>query len=276
MGLPYSKFFWADYMRATRMLSCTAKGAWMDILCILADADDCGTLTNSATAWARYVGLTRDEFLGVVQELEAGGVGNIKIDGEQITITSNRLKRDYREYRAQSCQASEAGKKSGEARRKQKTNDRSTTVQRETNDRSTTAEDPLERNANEKPTIPEARSQKLELSKESVPRTHDEAGIPTLQEVLAYADRIGATQTTAKNFFDWYEGKNLWLNKHQKLINWRHELAVWRERDKTGFGKNGNNRSSNNAVDRNQGTANAGLAHLYEDVGRVDGVQNPE
>jgi uncharacterized protein YdaU (DUF1376 family) len=243
MGLPYSKFFWADYMRATRMLSCTAKGAWMDILCLLADADDCGTLTNSATAWARYIGLTKDELLGVVQELEAGGVGNIKIEGETLSITSNRLKKDFKEYKAQCDQAAQAGKKSGAARRKKNTNDRSTTVQRETNDRSTTVAIPLERNANETSTIPEARSQKLEsLSKKKTPngseRENSFAEIPTWDEVWDHAQIRGILRETAESFFNWHQDNDYWLNKFGKPINWKSKLQNWKVKGQT-FQANG-------------------------------------
>lgn len=238
MGLPYSKFFWADYMRATRMLSCIAKGAWMDMLCILADADDCGTLTNSATAWARYIGLTKDELLGVVQELEAGGVGNIKIDGEQITITSNRLKRDYREYRAQCNQASEAGKKSAASRVKK----RRTTVERPLNDRCnetpTTVERPLNEPTNEKSTIPESRIQNpesLSLSNERVSEreSFSFAEIPTWEEVLEFSQMRGILRETAEAFYNWHNDNNYWVNKNGTMINWRSKLQNWKVKSQT-------------------------------------------
>lgn len=253
------------------MLSCIAKGAWMDMLCILADADDCGTLTNSATAWARYIGLTKDELLGVVQELEAGGVGNIKIEGEQITITSNRLKRDYKEYRAQSNQASEAGKKSAESRRKKrKVNESKTDVERPLNDRSnekpTTVERPLNEPTNEKATIPEARSQKPERSNERNARAPDEAAIPTLEEIQTQGQFIGASMELCEKFFDHYQGKQLWFNQWNRLIDWKHELRTWK---KNGLKTNGKSNGNQPAVDRNQGTANARIKNRYAEVGRV-------
>lgn len=220
------------------MLSCIAKGAWMDMLCILADAADCGTLTNSATAWARYIGLTKDELLGVVQELEAGGVGNIKIEGEQITITSNRLKRDYKEYRAQCNQAAEAGKKSGESRRKRKLNDRFTTVQRETNDRSTTVAFSLERNANEKSTIPESRIQNPESKSLSTEREYERedfcfAEIPSWEDVLEFAKNNAILPETAKSFFEYHDNNGYWFNKFDKLIPWKKKIRSWKVNDQS-------------------------------------------
>ena len=93
--------------------------------------------------------------------------------------------------------------------------------------------------------------------------------IPTKDEILDYGERIGAAKQTSQNFFDWYQGKNLWLNKHEKLINWKHELAVWRERDKNGFKLNGKSIGSKQKIDRNENTTNKGQAHRYAGVGRV-------
>ena len=93
--------------------------------------------------------------------------------------------------------------------------------------------------------------------------------IPTKEEILDYGERIGAAKQTSQNFFDWYQGKNLWLNKHEKLINWKHELAVWRERDKNGFKANGKSIGSKQKIDRNENTTNKGQSHRYAGVGRV-------
>ena len=57
MGLPYSKFFWGDYLRDTRMLSLEAKGAWMDILCHLSQLDEPGEAGYKIQSWARLLGV---------------------------------------------------------------------------------------------------------------------------------------------------------------------------------------------------------------------------
>jgi hypothetical protein len=59
-----------------------------------------------------------------------------------------------------------------------------------------------------------------------------EASIPTLAEIQTIGQMIGAPPDLCKEFFDWHEGKNLWFNKHGRLINVQHELAVWRDRDR--------------------------------------------
>lgn len=59
-----------------------------------------------------------------------------------------------------------------------------------------------------------------------------EAHIPTLAEVQAEASMRGVTPETAQKFFDYYEGNSLWLNKHNRLINWRIKLVEWQAKDR--------------------------------------------
>ena len=69
MGLPYSKFFWGDYLRDTRILSLEARGAWMDILCHLSSEEIVGVAGYKLEAWARLLGVTKREIKRVFQEL---------------------------------------------------------------------------------------------------------------------------------------------------------------------------------------------------------------
>ena len=85
-----------------------------------------------------------------------------------------------------------------------------------------------------------------------------EASIPSLSEVQAEAALRGVPEASVKAFWDHYHGNNLWLNQHQKLINWRHKLITWATHDRQPKGNNihdPNRRST--APDRNAGTYNA-------------------
>lgn len=63
--------------------------------------------------------------------------------------------------------------------------------------------------------------------------TPDEsAEIPTVEEIVAYGQIIGATPTTCKDLFDYHQSKNLWKNQHGRMIDWKHTLAVWRDRNR--------------------------------------------
>ena len=68
----------------------------------------------------------------------------------------------------------------------------------------------------------------------SVPEgsTEGNGQIPTFGEVKQYADCNGIALETTRRMFDYYQGKNLWLNRHDRLINWKHELVVWQNRNR--------------------------------------------
>ncbi len=56
--------------------------------------------------------------------------------------------------------------------------------------------------------------------------------IPTLKDLKDYSACNGILDSTAQKLFDHYQGKNLWLNRNGRLINWKHELQVWQNRDR--------------------------------------------
>lgn len=82
--------------------------------------------------------------------------------------------------------------------------------------------------------------------------SESDAGIPTKAEVLDHAKGHGITELVASKFYDWHQGKNLWFNKHGKLINWRHELTVWQQRERSDTAS----KPRPQGPDRNAGTFN--------------------
>lgn len=100
------------------------------------------------------------------------------------------------------------------------------------------------------------------------PGTTPDANIPTLTEVQAYASLHSVTPDSAKAFYDHHQGNNLWVNQHQRLINWKDKLVSWGVRDRAQpRGTSGSvNRPSGGHVQksRNAGTYNEGRAAGYE------------
>ena len=116
MGLPYSKFFWGDYLKDTRMLSLEAKGAWMDILCHLSQLDEPGEAGYKIQAWARLLGCSKRVARRVIDEIGEAGVGRVRKENEQIFVANSRIKNDFLKFLEKQTQASEAGKLGAEKR----------------------------------------------------------------------------------------------------------------------------------------------------------------
>ncbi|MGC5748438.1 winged helix-turn-helix domain-containing protein [Gluconobacter sp. NFX36] len=109
----WAKFWWQDWQRdpALRMCSLAARGAWIEILCLMADANPVGHLLVNGRApnmrqLAAVLGCSEREASKHVSELEENGVFSRSDDG---TIYSRRMVRD----KAISDEASANGKKGG-------------------------------------------------------------------------------------------------------------------------------------------------------------------
>ena len=67
------------------------------------------------------------------------------------------------------------------------------------------------------------------------PRQHPPyAEIPTWEEVKQMADRNAIPEKVARRFFDHYDSKNLWLNKHNRMINVLPSLLIWANNERQG------------------------------------------
>lgn len=96
--LPWLKFYPADWRAdpALRMCSLAARGLWMEMLCIMHEADPRGSLivhgnTIGTKQLASLCGATFRETTALLKELELAGVFGRTEDG---TIFSRRMKRD--------------------------------------------------------------------------------------------------------------------------------------------------------------------------------------
>jgi len=94
------------------------------------------------------------------------------------------------------------------------------------------------------------------------------ANLPTESEVLTAAAMDGIASESAVKFFAHYEGNDLWINKHGRIVKWRVLLKSWAETDRTKgthYGSNG--KTGPGRVDRGLGTANEGIASQYAGLG---------
>lgn len=98
MSNPWLKFYPSDWRAdpALRMCSLAARGLWMEMLCIMHEADPRGSLVVNGKALnerqlAALSGSTLDELRILMSELEDAGVFSLDPDG---TIYSRRIRRD--------------------------------------------------------------------------------------------------------------------------------------------------------------------------------------
>ena len=97
MSAPWMKFYPSDWRAdpALRMCSVAARGLWMEMLCVMHEAQPYGSLRVngkpiSVAQLASLAGSSRDEVEGLLGELEAAGV----FSHEDGAIVSRRMQRD--------------------------------------------------------------------------------------------------------------------------------------------------------------------------------------
>jgi hypothetical protein len=79
MSLPWMKFDPAAWMVDTRVLSPTARGVWIDLICMMwQQSDSGGPLTKKVSALARMISLPEQEFREILEEFEQFDICFIK------------------------------------------------------------------------------------------------------------------------------------------------------------------------------------------------------
>ena len=128
--LPAFQFYPGDWMKDPNLKRCshTAKGVWIDMLCLMFECDERGILASGGDAWtldeiACAVGGAQDVSLAGIHELLAKGVASRNSVG---AIFSRRLVRDEHIRTVRAKAGSKGGSKTSskkEAKRKQTTED---------------------------------------------------------------------------------------------------------------------------------------------------------
>lgn len=95
MKLPFLQFYPSDYMRDTRALSLSAKGGWVDIMCMLHGSKTRGKLTLPASGWARVMGANLTETEAVLAEIENMQIAEVVREcNGNVTLLSRRMERE--------------------------------------------------------------------------------------------------------------------------------------------------------------------------------------
>lgn len=66
---PYIPYYTGDHLKETRILTLSAKGAWIDLQVYMWDAEDRGLLIGRQSDFARMLGTSEEEFARVLSEL---------------------------------------------------------------------------------------------------------------------------------------------------------------------------------------------------------------
>ena len=94
---PAFQFYVGDWIQDTRLLSLAAKGAWIDILCLMWRSPTRGKLSMDMTSWARSIGASVDQTEAVIGELVEKCVSDSVIDRDKtVTLICRRMYRDYK------------------------------------------------------------------------------------------------------------------------------------------------------------------------------------
>lgn len=93
--LPWMKFFPADYLLDTQLLTASARGAWMDLICHLWRSPTRGTLTLSDPQWAVLLRVEPMDVTRIFEELKRNGICNIVTVGDgAVTVESRRITKE--------------------------------------------------------------------------------------------------------------------------------------------------------------------------------------
>lgn len=98
------KFFYADWLKDTRILSPEAKGVWIDLVCFLWDSETRGTLTHTLDEWGRILGILPEKLNTIFLELENAKICNFAHRNHEsnaknnayVTLSSRRILKEER------------------------------------------------------------------------------------------------------------------------------------------------------------------------------------
>lgn len=94
---PAFQWYPNDYIRDTRILSLSARGAWADMLNFMWYAPDRGMLTGTYEQLARQLSCSIEEIKNVLNELSVTKTADVTICNNLVTVINRRMYRDERE-----------------------------------------------------------------------------------------------------------------------------------------------------------------------------------
>lgn len=214
---PAFQFYPRDFVFDTQSWTAEEVGAYMLILCSAWNSDRPGHLPNDPRQLARHGRLSAKQWSRCAPAI----MSQLKVTDDGAWVYSKRMVEVYEEQEANRRQASEAGKRSAEARAQRKANENPTTVERPLNDRSAPVGVPLERTTNDAPAhdIRNANSASASASAASSPSGEEQQSSLTHARPRARVDEFEEQQR-------WSEAWEMAdLPGHPLLIS---VLAEWR------------------------------------------------
>ncbi len=91
---PAMQFYVKDWLSDTGKLTLGAKGAWIQICCVLHLADTRGEDTQTGAAWARICGCSTGIMDRVLQELRDSGASRVTFGSNEVTVVCRRMERE--------------------------------------------------------------------------------------------------------------------------------------------------------------------------------------
>lgn len=246
--MKYMKLYFDEWALSTRILTTEEKGAWMELITALCTSEAPGTLTVNKRSLARLWGFRVSKTVAVLDALKAANLITYELLGDTFALKSEPITNKF----VQQCRLEKAAKFAVSVRE-------STKIQKNRSENS-------DRNA-----IPKSEILNTKISTHKKKTKKKETKVPpTLDEVRAFCASRSIPEERAEAFWNWYEGRNLWLNRNGQLINWWIVIqnSPWNE-DKHEHNINGNRRGSLPAISRNTGTSNETDGSEYANVGKV-------
>jgi|DEB0MinimDraft_6_1074348.scaffolds.fasta_scaffold68252_1 hypothetical protein len=212
---------------------------------LLAMADKNGEVIATIPGLARVACVTIQEVEHALEKFQSPDKYSRTPDDEGRRIEQNEdgwVLINYEKYRKMASKEDQKAKNAERVRKfreRQKRNGKSlqcNTKSESGNDKVTQGRDIAEAEA-------EAEAEEYSLSEErgapsaserEIPASQtDFAEIPTLEEVIAEAEMRGIPDEHARSFWEYTEGKQLWINQYGKMTKWKMNLKSWSDRRRT-------------------------------------------
>ena len=213
--LPSFQFYPGDWLKDANLRRCThaAKGVWIDILCLMFEADERGVLSTNGVAWsdediACAIGGDTATTISAIQELTFKGVAKRRANG---ALYSKRMVAD--ENKRKLCSA--AGKKGG--------GNPNLTQKGETF------------KGHSKGGVKGSPKQNPNPSSSTSVNnnTQNNIGAYTIEEVLEIASLpdVAVCEQEARKFFDFYAAQDWCKSNGQRIVSLASALRSWKRNE---------------------------------------------
>lgn len=91
--LPYMQFYVSDWLSDTAFLSLSARGFWMDLICVMHQRNRTGSITGSLLQIAHACRCSEGEAETALSELSNAKVANVVKGNGNVTVTCRRMQR---------------------------------------------------------------------------------------------------------------------------------------------------------------------------------------